>query len=71
MASTRFQIYLTPDQYNRLRSLSKSKNQPIAALIRDAVDQFLDRQGTKNLTQDPLWKIIGFQSSDPEGKAMP
>jgi len=37
----RTQIQLTEEQNNLLRELSKTTREPIAALIRKAVDQFL------------------------------
>ena len=37
----RTQIQLTEEQHNLLRELSRTTREPIAALIRKAVDQFL------------------------------
>lgn len=37
----RTQIQLTEEQHNLLREISKDTKEPIAALIRKAVDQFL------------------------------
>lgn len=37
----RTQIQLTEEQHNLLREISKDTREPIAALIRKAVDQFL------------------------------
>jgi hypothetical protein len=42
MASTRTQIYLTAEQRARLDALSRAEKRPLAELIRDAVDLFLD-----------------------------
>jgi hypothetical protein len=42
MAAIRTQIYLTQDQRNRLDALGRREGKPLAALVRDAVDEFLD-----------------------------
>jgi predicted DNA-binding protein len=42
MASLRTQIYLTEEQRARLDALGKRAGKPLAALVRDAVDEYLD-----------------------------
>ncbi len=42
MASTRTQIYLTDDQRTRLDLLGRRDGRPLAALVRDAVDAYLE-----------------------------
>jgi hypothetical protein len=41
MASTRTQIYLTEDQRGRLDARGKRSGQPLARMIREAVDAYL------------------------------
>ena len=41
MASTRTQIYLTEDQRRRLDARGKRSGQPLARMIREAVDAYL------------------------------
>lgn len=41
MASTRTQIYLTDDQRRRLDARGKRSGQPLARMIREAVDAYL------------------------------
>ena len=43
MAATRTQIYLTREQRESLDRLARLDNRPLAAVIRDAVDEYLDR----------------------------
>jgi predicted DNA-binding protein len=43
MAAIRTQIYLTQDQRDRLDALGRRDGKPLAALVRDAVDEYLDR----------------------------
>jgi hypothetical protein len=42
MAATRTQIYLTEEQRARLDALGRREGKPLAALVRDAVDEYLD-----------------------------
>jgi len=42
MASMRTQIYLTDEQRTRLDVLGKREGKALAALVRDAVDEYLD-----------------------------
>jgi hypothetical protein len=44
MASTRTQIYLTAEQRKRLDELGKLDAKPLAQLIREAVDLYLDER---------------------------
>ncbi len=43
MAATRTQIYLTNEQRRRLDALVRREGRPLAALIRDAVEDYLTR----------------------------
>ena len=40
----RYQIYLKEKQYKELSKLSEDKEEPVARLIRDAVDLYLKTQ---------------------------
>jgi predicted DNA-binding protein len=42
MAATRTQIYLTAAQRARLDALGRQEGKPLAALVREAVDEYLD-----------------------------
>ena len=42
----RAQIQLTPDQHRRLKERASQRQQSISAIIREAVDQNLAREGT-------------------------
>lgn len=42
MAATRTQIYLTADQRERLDELGRRQGRPMAELIREAVDAYLE-----------------------------
>jgi len=72
MASTRFQIYLTSDQYQKLRTAAQNSGSSIACLVREAIDLYLSHKETpKSVRNDPLWKIIGIvsDSSDQNNKS--
>ncbi|MCD4654468.1 ribbon-helix-helix domain-containing protein [bacterium] len=61
MPAKRFQIYLEPDQYKKIKAVSISNNITMAAVIRKALDQYLQHPNQKNhLANDPLWSIIGI-----------
>jgi hypothetical protein len=45
MASARTQIYLTAEQRTRLDQLARLEDRPLAELIREAVDLFLEEVG--------------------------
>ena len=57
----RTQIQLTEKQHNLLREISKDTKEPIAALIRKAVDQFL-------LTRQPERSTLYKQAQGVVGK---
>jgi hypothetical protein len=42
MAALRTQIYLTEEQRSRLDALGRRDGKPLAALVREAVDEYLD-----------------------------
>jgi hypothetical protein len=43
MAATRTQIYLTQEQRERLDAVARRDDRSLAELIRDAVDEYLER----------------------------
>jgi hypothetical protein len=43
MAALRTQIYLTSEQRRRLDALARAEGRPLAGVIREAVDEYLDR----------------------------
>lgn len=45
MAAVRTQIYLTQAQRQRLDALRRRRDVSLAEVIRDAVDEFLEREG--------------------------
>jgi hypothetical protein len=56
----RTQIQLTEEQHKLLREISKSTNEPIAAIIRKAVDQFLlTRRPDRYYLYEQAQSIIG------------
>ena len=60
MSATRFQIYLNPDQYQELKNIAHASNQPIAAIIRNAIDDYLrNQQKTIPMSDDPIWTVVG------------
>ncbi len=61
MASVRTQIYLTTEQRARLDELARSQETSMAALIRQAVDQFLTEEGP-----DPATALNATFATMPE-----
>lgn len=48
----RTNIYLPDEQLDLLRRVSESRGQPIAGLVRDAVDSWLAAQGVRAIPKD-------------------
>ncbi len=61
MASVRTQIYLTIEQRARLDELARSQGTSMAALVRQAVDQFLAEEGP-----DPVTALNATFATMPE-----
>ncbi len=62
MPKVRTQIYLTEEQHQILSDLSYRKKTPVAEMIRQAVDEYLDKISTKELL-NPLNNIIALGES--------
>jgi len=65
----RKQIYLTEEQERRLKELAVDRRVPEAALIREALNAFLDEhsfKGFDRMEDSPLWALVGLVDS-PEG----
>lgn len=56
------QLYLRPDQLDRLRLVAARRNVSIAELVRQGVDRLLD---DIPLAEDPLLEIIGLVDAGP------
>jgi hypothetical protein len=63
----RTQIQLDEDQYERLKSLAKSRSQSISQLVRDGVEQLLTAADRRQ-AWDRLLQSAG-SCHDPDGKA--
>jgi Ribbon-helix-helix domain len=50
-----FQVYFTPDQMSQMRSFSKERSLPLAAIVRTAVEQLL-----RKWRDDELNLPLGF-----------
>ena len=48
----RTNIYLDDDQLALLRGLGESRGEPVAALVREAVDAWLSAQGARRIPRD-------------------
>ncbi len=62
MPKVRTQIYLTEEQHQILSDLSYRKKTPVAEMIRQAVDEYLDKISAKELL-NPLNNIIALGES--------
>ena len=55
----RTQIYLEQEQVQQLKIASHKEHVPMSVLIRQAIDQFLNRKKSKGWATDPLVKSVG------------
>ena len=55
----RLQISLSEDQYDFLRSEAFVSGQSMAALLRDLLDEAIQRRRDEILQNDPIWQAIG------------
>ena len=64
MASTRTQIYLTDDQRRRLDARGRRSGQPLARMIREAVDAYLadDRPDVEVLLDETFGTLPGLET---------
>jgi hypothetical protein len=60
LAKKPFQIYLRPDQLDKLRHIAERRGVSIAALVRQGVDQIIV---TLPVEDDPLLDIVGLGDS--------
>lgn len=58
MAATRTQIYLTVEQRRRLDALRAERGETLAALIREAVDSYLEGSSDRN-SEEALAETFG------------
>ena len=64
----RKQIYIAPEQEERLQRLAESRHVPVSSLIREAVAEYLVEQETPHFERpedNPLWGIVGLVD-DPD-----
>ncbi len=63
--TVRMQIYLSSDQYDRLKRKSSLTGIPMSEYIRESLDKYLD-EGDRGEAQpdDPIWKLAGKGESD-------
>lgn len=62
----RKQVYLTPEQNERLRRAAARERRTEAEVLRDALDRHLGASvpASAKLADDTLWGIVGIGSSD-------
>lgn len=48
----RTNVYLDEQQLNTLRSLSEARGEPVAALVRQAIDDWLEHNGVRPIPAD-------------------
>lgn len=57
------QVYLRPDQLDKLRALAERDHVSVAELVRQGVDRLL---ASLTVEEDPLLDIIGLVEDGPE-----
>lgn len=55
----RMQIYLARGQRVRLDALARQRSQPVAQLVREAVEQYLASEATASPEHDALFDLVG------------
>lgn len=55
----RTQIYLESAQKSRLAALARRQNRPVAELIRELIDRYLNELGDSSPADDPLFDLVG------------
>ena len=63
MSKVRTQIYLTEKQHQMLSNLSNRIKRPIAAVVREAIDEYLSKISSREPI-DPLSQIIALGEGD-------
>jgi Ribbon-helix-helix protein, copG family len=56
------QVYLRPDQLDKVRALARRRHLSIAEIIRQGVDRVL---GDVPPEEDPLWELVGMVTEGP------
>jgi hypothetical protein len=59
----RTQLYLDDDQYQYLKTLSRSQGKSIAQIVRDWINQRRGNRSLNKFAADPFWKLRGIGSS--------
>lgn len=55
----RLQISLTQNQYEFLKSEAFVSGQSMAAILRELLDEIIQRRQQEILENDPIWQVIG------------
>ncbi len=65
VAEKRTQVYFPEDLYNRLKKRAKKEGKSVAAIIREASEEYLKKEEKEiDWENDPLLKAIGFCKAD-------
>lgn len=65
--SQRLQLYFPEAQYRELKALSRKRRQPMAVLVREAVQRYLPRISAPiDLRRDPLFSLVGVVDASGE-----
>ena len=65
----RTQLYLEETQYEYIKVLASSLKKSIAEIIREWIDQHIEKQTDKKITTNPFWKTVGMISSGKNDSA--
>lgn len=63
LSEKRTQVYFPKDLYRRLEKKARKESKSSAAVIREAVERYLDQEREIDWENDPLFKAAGFFSS--------
>ena len=65
VAEKRTQVYFPADLYNKVEKKAKKESMSSAAIIREAVAQYLEKEEDKEIDweNDPIFKLAGIMKS--------
>ncbi|MEW6419228.1 MAG: CopG family transcriptional regulator [Nitrospirota bacterium] len=64
LSEKRTQVYFPMDIYRRIEKKAKEESRSSAAIIREAVEEYLKKEKEIDWENDPFFKAAGFIKSD-------
>lgn len=64
VSEKRTQVYFPKDLYRRIEKMAKMEAKSSAAVIREAVERYLEEEREIDWENDPIFKLAGLGSSE-------